>query len=43
MGKGRPIPENDIRIAVLAKRQSLTLVSRDPHCEELPHLAVLEW
>lgn len=38
--KGRPIPENDIWIAALASRNSLTLVSRDDHFK---YIDALQW
>jgi tRNA(fMet)-specific endonuclease VapC len=34
-GKGRPIPENDVWIAAIARQHKLTLVSRDAHFEAL--------
>ena len=41
--KGRPIPENDIWIAALAKQYALTLISRDAHFEEVGGLEVKSW
>lgn len=41
--KGRPIPENDIWIAALAKQHDLTLVSRDEHFGEVSDLRVEAW
>jgi len=41
--KGRPIPENDIWIGAIAKQNSLTLVSRDAHFNELDGLSVAVW
>jgi tRNA(fMet)-specific endonuclease VapC len=41
--KGRPIPENDIWIAAIAKQYSLTLVSRDGHFNEIDGLSVEVW
>jgi tRNA(fMet)-specific endonuclease VapC len=41
--KGRPIPENDVWIAALALQHGLEMVSRDPHFEEVPDLAVTVW
>lgn len=41
--KGRPIPENDIWIAAIAKRYAMTLVSRDDHFKEIDELLTLTW
>ena len=41
--KGRPIPENDIWIAAIAKQYELTLVSRDEHFNEIDELSVMAW
>ena len=41
--KGRPIPENDIWIAAIAKQYELTLVSRDEHFKEIDELSVVSW
>ncbi len=41
--KGRPLPENDIWIAAIAQRHTLTLVSRDAHFAEIDELAVEVW
>ncbi|MCH8257410.1 MAG: type II toxin-antitoxin system VapC family toxin [Proteobacteria bacterium] len=41
--KGRPIPENDIWIAAIAKQHNLTLVSRDEHFREVAEPAVEIW
>ena len=38
--KGCPIPENDIWIAAMAIRNSLTLVSRDDHFK---HIETIQW
>ncbi len=40
---GRPIPENDIWIAALARQHGLTLVSRDAHFGEIEGLEVQAW
>ena len=40
---GRPIPENDIWIAAVAKQHNLTLVSRDEHFREVAEPAVEIW
>lgn len=41
--KGRPIPENDIWIAAIAKQYAMTLVSRDDHFKEIDDLLTLTW
>ncbi len=41
--KGRPIPDNDIWIAAIAKQHQLTLVSRDSHFSEVENLSVEAW
>jgi tRNA(fMet)-specific endonuclease VapC len=41
--KGRPIPENDIWIAAIAKQHELTLVSRDDHFKEIENFPTLVW
>ncbi len=41
--KGRPIPENDIWIAALAKQYDLTLVTRDEHFREIAYLKTVRW
>lgn len=41
--KGRPIPENDIWIAAIAKQYSLTLVTRDAHFGEVDGLMIEAW
>ncbi len=41
--KGRPIPENDIWIAAIAKQYETTLVSRDNHFKEIDDLLTLTW
>ena len=38
--KGRPIPENDIWIAAIAKYNELTLLTKDEHFKEVPDLSV---
>ena len=42
-GRGRPIPENDIWIAAIAKQHELTLVSRDDHFKEIEDFPTLTW
>jgi tRNA(fMet)-specific endonuclease VapC len=41
--KGRPLPENDIWIAALARQYDLTLVTRDAHFKQIDGLAVTTW
>lgn len=41
--KGRPIPENDIWIAAIAKKNEMTLVSRDEHFKEIDGLSIVTW
>ena len=41
--KGRPIPENDIWIAAIAKQHELTLISRDDHFKEIDNFLTLSW
>lgn len=41
--KGRPIPENDIWIAAVARQHELDVVSRDDHFKEIPHLGIEVW
>lgn len=41
--KGKPIPENDIWIAAIAKQYDLTLASHDSHFEEIDDLFLEEW
>ncbi len=38
--KGRPIPENDIWIAAIARQCGLVLVTRDVHFDEIKDLAI---
>jgi tRNA(fMet)-specific endonuclease VapC len=42
-GSGRPIPENDIWIAALARQYDLPLATRDAHFAELPTIRTLAW
>ena len=42
-GKGRPIPENDLWIAVLARQHGLMLAARDGHFREIDGLPLAEW
>jgi tRNA(fMet)-specific endonuclease VapC len=41
--KGRPIPENDIWIAAIAKQYDLVLFTRDAHFAEVESLATETW
>lgn len=41
--KGRPIPENDVWIAALARQHDLTLVSRDAHFNDVDALRLEVW
>lgn len=41
--KGRPIPDNDIWIAAIAKHYTLTLVTRDEHFKEVEELSLESW
>lgn len=41
--KGRPLPENDIWIAALARQHDLTLVTRDTHFEQVDTLNTARW
>jgi tRNA(fMet)-specific endonuclease VapC len=36
--KGRPIPENDVWIAAIARQHRLSLISRDAHFQEIDDL-----
>jgi tRNA(fMet)-specific endonuclease VapC len=41
--EGKPIPENDLWIAAVARQHNLTLVTRDAHFSEIDHLSVVRW
>jgi len=41
--KGRPIPENDVWIAAIARQHGLTLVSRDEYFKEINELPMEMW
>lgn len=41
--KGRPIPENDVWIAALARQHALTLATRDAHFQAIDDLALELW
>ena len=40
---GRPIPENDLWIAALARQHRLAVLSRDRHFSLVPKLDVISW
>jgi tRNA(fMet)-specific endonuclease VapC len=40
---GRPIPENDIWIAAIARQYSLQLATRDQHFESIDGLTSIRW
>jgi len=41
--RGRPLPENDIWIAALARQHNLSVVSRDRHFKEIEGLSIETW
>jgi tRNA(fMet)-specific endonuclease VapC len=41
--KGRPLPENDIWIAAMAKHHGMVLVTRDRHFDEVADLRTADW
>jgi tRNA(fMet)-specific endonuclease VapC len=41
--KGKPIPENDIWIAAIAKRYELVVVTRDKHFKEIESINIKSW
>ena len=41
--KGRPIPENDVWIAALARQHGLEIVSRDPHFDLVDGVRRIDW
>lgn len=41
--KGTPIPENDVWIAAIAFQHGLTLVSRDPHFNQVEGISQESW
>jgi tRNA(fMet)-specific endonuclease VapC len=41
--KGRPIPENDIWLAAVARHYQLTLVTRDKHFKEIESISLKSW
>ena len=40
LAKGRPLPENDIWIAAIARQHSMTLLTRDAHYDQISGLSV---
>jgi len=41
MAKGRPIPENDIWIAAIARQHGLAVATRDAHFQQIGGLSVV--
>jgi predicted nucleic acid-binding protein len=41
--KGRPIPENDLWIAALARQHALEIVSNDTHFDQLDSIRRIGW
>jgi len=41
--RGRPLPENDVWIAALARQHNLPIVSRDRHFDDVPELRRYGW
>jgi tRNA(fMet)-specific endonuclease VapC len=41
--QGRPIPENDLWVAAIAKQYGLTVVTRDEHFNQIGDLSVVMW
>jgi tRNA(fMet)-specific endonuclease VapC len=41
--KGRPIPDNDMWIAAVARQHQLTVVTRDSHFGEISGIGLLSW
>jgi tRNA(fMet)-specific endonuclease VapC len=41
--KGRPLPENDLWVAAVAKRHGMVLVTRDRHLHEVEDLQTVDW
>jgi tRNA(fMet)-specific endonuclease VapC len=40
---GRPVPENDLWIAAIARQHGLTLVTRDQHFQHIVGLSLEMW
>jgi len=43
LNKGKPIPENDIWIAAIAKQYELKLITRDKHFTEIDGISIENW
>lgn len=41
--RGRPIPENDVWIAALARQHDLPVLTRDKHFDAVPQLKRISW
>jgi predicted nucleic acid-binding protein len=41
--RGRPIPENDVWVAALARQHDLPVLTRDEHFDEVPGLRRVSW
>jgi tRNA(fMet)-specific endonuclease VapC len=41
--KGRPVPENDVWIASIARQNDLILVTRDAHFNEIANVRIISW
>lgn len=41
--KGKPLPENDMWIAAIARQYNLTLATRDAHFQEVENLQAITW
>jgi len=41
--RGRPIPENDLWIAALARQHTLEIVSRDSHFDDVEGIRRISW
>ena len=40
---GKPIPDNDLWIAAVARQHDLPLATRDAHFEQVPGLKTIAW
>ncbi|MCC6586594.1 MAG: type II toxin-antitoxin system VapC family toxin [Bryobacterales bacterium] len=40
---GRPIPQNDLWIAALARQHQMPMISRDRHFDAVPELVRINW
>jgi predicted nucleic acid-binding protein len=41
--RGRPIPENDVWVAALARQHDLPILTRDEHFDEVPNVRRVSW